>query len=255
MLEAPAARSLVVTLCTFNERANIQTLIPAIRQALPAADILVVDDNSPDGTADEARRLGAHDSHVKLLLRQEKAGLGAATLAGFQWAVDQGYDAVINMDADWSHPPAVLPKLAHLVNETDVAIASRYIAGGGIQGWSRLRHVMSRGVNWYSRLLLGLSIRDCSGAFRGYRVAKLRELNLRRFRSRGYAFQEEMLYRCASIGCRLEETPFVFQNRALGQSKINLKEVVRALWDIAMLGCERLRRGPHAGTNRARSQD
>ncbi len=235
-----------VTICTYNERENIQTLLPAIRQALPTADILVVDDNSPDGTATVVDEFSKNDPHIHLLLRQQKAGLGAATLAGFAWVMERDFDFLINMDADWSHPPSVLPQMLELMNEADVAIASRYIKGGGVQNWGPHRYVMSWGINAYSRLMLGIAARDCSGAYRCYRVSKLREIDFRHFRARGYAFQEEILYRCRRVGCRFRETPFVFADRTVGQSKINMKEVVRALRDIALLGIDRLRNVPVA---------
>lgn len=242
-LEPPAQR-LAVTVCTFNERENIARLIPLILEALPQADVLVVDDSSPDGTANVVRMLGQDDSRVKLLLRTEKSGLGAATLAGFQWAIDQGYDFVLNMDADFSHHPRHLPAVLRSMLSADVAIGSRYVPGGEIVGWSLKRHVMSQGINVYSRVLLGLRARDCSGAFRCYRIAKLREIDFTRFRSRGYAFQEEMLYRCARVGCRMIETPITFEDRIVGQSKINLREMLRAVRDLFLLGLDRLRDAP-----------
>jgi len=235
---------LLVTICTYNERENIATLVPEIRAQFPIADVLVIDDSSPDGTADAVRQMQVHDPHVLLLLRTEKAGLGAATLAGFQHGMQLGYDFLINMDADWSHPPALLPQLWGAMSDADVAIASRYVPGGAIEGWSWKRHFMSRGVNVYSHLLLGLKPRDCSGAYRCYRAAKLREIDFTRFRSRGYAFQEELLYRCIRVGCRVREVPYTFVDRAIGQSKINVKEIVRALWNIACLGMDRLRGVP-----------
>jgi dolichol-phosphate mannosyltransferase len=238
VLNATAPRTLI-TLCTYNERENIATLVPALRTLCPSADVLVVDDNSPDGTAEEVRTLAAADSHVHLLLRQQKAGLGAATVAGFQWGIERGYDVLVNLDADWSHPPDVIPRLLEALRDADVAIASRYVAGGGIQGWTWVRHFMSRGINWYTRLLLRLTPRDCSGAFRAYRADKLKQIDWGRIRSRGYAFQEEILYRCRAVGCRFVEVPFTFVDRQVGQSKINRTEVVRALWDIACLAVER----------------
>jgi dolichol-phosphate mannosyltransferase len=229
----------LVTICTYNERDNVATLVPEIRRVLPAADVLVIDDSSPDGTADVVRGLRATDPRVDLLLRTEKAGLGAATLHGFQEGIHRGYDVLINLDADWSHPPAVLPAMVAELAAADVVIASRYISGGGVQGWPWKRRFMSWGVNGYSRFFLGLTARDCSGAYRAYRVAKLREIDFARFRSMGYAFQEEMLFRCMRVGCRIRETPFVFVDRAVGQSKINVREIVRALSDIAWLGVGR----------------
>lgn len=241
--ESPTAR-LVVTVCTYNERENIARLIPLILEALPQADVLVVDDNSPDGTAEVVRKLGQGDSRVKLLLRTAKEGLGAATLAGFRWAIDHGYDFVLNMDADFSHHPRHLTAVFGGMNSADVCIGSRYVPGGGIVGWSPQRHLMSQGINVYSRVLLGLRTNDCSGAFRSYRIAKLREIDFVRFRSRGYAFQEEMLYRCARVGCRIVETPITFEDRIVGQSKINLREMLRALRDLFLLGLDRLRDTP-----------
>ncbi|MEK6261749.1 MAG: polyprenol monophosphomannose synthase [Planctomycetota bacterium] len=235
---------LVVTVCTYNERENIARLIPLILEALPQTDVLVVDDNSPDGTAEVARELGRGDSRVKLLLRTTKEGLGAATVAGFRWAIDHGYDFVLNMDADFSHHPRHLGAVFGGMNSADVTIGSRYVPGGDIIGWSLKRHMMSQGINVYSRVLLGLRSKDCSGAFRCYRIAKLREIDFARFRSRGYAFQEEMLYRCARVGCRIVETPITFEDRIVGQSKINLREMLRAVRDLFLLGLDRLRDTP-----------
>jgi dolichol-phosphate mannosyltransferase len=229
----------LITVCTYNERENVATLVPALRQHCPSAVVLVVDDNSPDGTADVVRQFGAKDPNVQLLLRMHKAGLGAATIAAFQHGIEHNYDVVVNLDADWSHPPDVVPRLLAALSEADVAIASRYTTGGRIEGWSWARHFMSRGINWYTRLLLRLTLRDCSGAFRAYRVEKLRQIDFSRIRSRGYAFQEEILFRCRAVGCRFVEVPYTFVDRLVGQSKINHKEMVRALWDIACLSVER----------------
>ncbi len=240
----PTVDRVVVTICTYNERENISRLIPLVLEALPQADVLVVDDNSPDGTAYVAREFGKTDPRVKLLLRRSKEGLGAATLAGFRWAIEHEYDSVINMDADFSHHPRHLRAVLDCLRFADVGIGSRYVVGGGIIGWSFKRHIMSRGINWYSRILLKLSSKDCSGAFRSYRISKLREIDFGRFRSRGYAFQEEMLYRCASVCCRITETPIIFEDRIVGESKINTKEMFRALKDIFLLGLDRIRDAP-----------
>lgn len=240
----PTHARLVVNICTYNERENISRLIPLVLEALPDADILVVDDNSPDGTADVVREFGARDRRVKLLLRTTKEGLGAATQAGFLWAIDREYDFVLNMDADFSHHPRHLAAVVDGMKMADVSIGSRYVPGGGIVGWPLQRHLMSRAINIYSRILLGLRSNDCSGAFRCYRIAKLREIDFSRFRSRGYAFQEEMLYRCAQVGCRIVETPITFDDRVTGQSKINVVEMLRALRDLFLLGLDRLRDTP-----------
>ena len=231
----------LVTVCTYNERENIARLVPEIRRHLALAHILVVDDNSPDGTADVVRELAASDSQVHLLLRQQKQGLGAATIAGFQWGIDEGYDFMINMDADFSHPPDVLPQMFAAMDHADVAIGSRYVPGGGVSNWGWTRRFMSWGVNVYSRTLLGLKPKDCSGAYRCYRVEKLKELDFAKIRAKGYAFQEEFLYRCSRVGCRFAEVPIHFENRTVGESKINSNEAVRALRDIALLAWDRLR--------------
>lgn len=231
----------LVTVCTYNERENIARLIPEIRRHLPVAHVMVIDDNSPDGTADVVRNFAANDQFVHLLLRMQKAGLGAATLAGFQQGINEGYDFLINMDADFSHPPEVLPQMLAAMDHADVAIGSRYVPGGGISNWGWLRQFMSWGVNVYTRTLLGLTVRDCSGAYRCYRVSKLKEMDFAKIRAKGYAFQEEFLYRCARVGCRFAEVPIVFENRTVGESKINSKEAAKALRDIALLACDRLR--------------
>jgi dolichol-phosphate mannosyltransferase len=235
----PEGRRVLVTLCTFNERGNLERLIPAIHAQLPLADVLVVDDNSPDGTGLLADELAARDPRVRVLHRPGKQGLGTATVAAFRHGSEQGYDLLINMDADFSHPPELLPALLAATERVDVAVGSRYVPGGGVEGWGPHRHFMSRGINGYARLVLGLSTRDNSGSFRAYRVAKLREIDLDRVRAKGYAVQEEILYRCRRVGCTFEEVPFVFRDRTVGESKISWKDAVGALWVLLTL---RLRR-------------
>jgi len=234
---------ILVMLCTYNERENISLLVPEIGRVLPQADILIIDDNSPDGTGRVADELAAADGRIRVLHRAGKEGLGSATLAGFRDAIARGYDFVLNMDADFSHDPRHLPALLECMQRADVAIGSRYVPGGGIDGWGFSRHFMSQGINWYARLLLGLSTRDNSGAFRCYRAAKLAQIELDRVRARGYAFQEEILYRCRRVGCRFEETPIVFRDRRYGVSKINWRESAVALWIIFRLGLENLAAG------------
>jgi dolichol-phosphate mannosyltransferase len=231
---------LLVTLCTYNERENVERLVPEIHQHLPQADVLVIDDNSPDGTGEVADRLAAADSRVRVLHRPGKLGLGTAIFTGFRHAIEHGYHHVINLDADFSHPPRFLPAIYEASNRVDVSIGSRYVAGGGVVGWGLKRHFMSRAINWYARLLLRLKTRDNSGSYRCYSVAKLRELDLEKIRSRGYAFQEEILYRCRCIGCTFEEVPILFEERRYGSSKINWRETVAALWVIARLGIDNI---------------
>jgi dolichol-phosphate mannosyltransferase len=236
----------LVTLCTYNERENLGLLVPEIRRTLPAADVLVIDDGSPDGTGGLADEMAAADPHLRVLHRAGKLGLGSAILAGLRQAIADNYDFAINMDADFSHDPCHLPALLKCMERTDVAIGSRYVRGGGVVGWGPLRHFMSQGINWYARLLLRLSTRDNSGAYRCYRCAKLAEIDFDRVRAQGYAFQEEILYRCRLVGCRFEETPIIFRDRRYGTSKINWRESVAALWIILRLGLEGTFGGPPA---------
>jgi dolichol-phosphate mannosyltransferase len=229
---------LLITLCTYNEKENLPLLIPEILAQLPSAEVLVVDDNSPDGTGKLADEIAAKDPRVHVRHRAGKQGLGTAILAGFRYAIEHDYDFVLNMDADFSHHPRHLPALAELTDRCDVAIGSRYVPGGKAVGWSLARHFMSRGINLYARWLLWLRTKDNSGSYRAYRVSKLKELNLDRIRAKGYAFQEEILFRCRRVGCKMEETPIVFEDRRFGLSKINYKETLAALWVIFRLSID-----------------
>ncbi|REJ72639.1 MAG: polyprenol monophosphomannose synthase [Planctomycetota bacterium] len=231
----PADRRLLVTLCTYNERGNIGRLIPEIHRHAPQADVLVIDDNSPDGTGELADELAAGDQRIHVLHRPGKQGLGTATVAGFRYGIEHDYDLLLNMDADFSHPPETIPALLETASRADVAVGSRYVAGGGVEGWGPHRHVMSWGINTYARLILGLKTKDNSGSFRCYRVDKLAEVDLDRIRARGYAIQEEILYRCRKVGCTFEEVPFVFKDRTVGESKISWKDAVGALWVLLTL--------------------
>jgi len=235
-------RSLLITLCTYNERENLERLIPEIFDAAADAHVLVIDDNSPDGTGQLADEWADRDPRVHVLHREGKQGLGTATLAGFRYAIDHDYEFLLNMDADFSHHPRYIPALRDGMQRADVAVGSRYVAGGGVEGWGFRRHFMSRGINCYARWLLWLKTKDNSGSFRCYRVAKLAELDLSRIRARGYAFQEEILYRCRRIGCTFEEVPILFEDRRYGESKINWREMIAALWVIFRLGLENLGR-------------
>jgi dolichol-phosphate mannosyltransferase len=229
------AERLLVTLCTYNERDNLAHLIPEIWRFVPEAEILVVDDNSPDGTGSLADEWVARDKRVHVVHRPDKLGLGTATLAALSYAVQHEYSLVLNLDADFSHHPRFIPSILAATESADVVIGSRYVVGGGAVGWGLRRHLMSRAINTYARMLLRLKTRDNSGAYRCYRVAKLRELQFNRFVARGYAIQEELLYRCRRIGCRFAEVPIVFEERRYGKSKINLAEAIAAGWIILRL--------------------
>ena len=235
-----ASPRLLITLCTYNERENIERLIPELHDVAPDADILVIDDNSPDGTGALADTLADADPRVDVLHRAGKQGLGTAILAGFREGISRGYQHLINLDADFSHHPRHIPAMRALMKTTDVAIGSRYVEGGGVIGWNWRRHVMSRGINLYARMMLGLPSRDNSGSFRCYTVSQLAELALDRFRARGYAFQEEILYRLRRLGSRFQETPIVFEDRRFGESKISWRESVAAVWILFRLAIARV---------------
>ncbi|QDU81686.1 Undecaprenyl-phosphate mannosyltransferase [Polystyrenella longa] len=235
-------RRILITLCTYNERENLEQLIPEIRMSLPEAHILVVDDKSPDGTGALVKEMQQDNPALFLIERSGKQGLGTATVAAFRWGIEKEFDYLINMDADFSHPPRYLPDLVKAMDDADVAIASRYVEGGEIEGWGLKRHLMSRGINCYARLLLRLKTKDNSGSYRCYRVSRLAELDFDKIVSRGYAFQEEILYRCNRIDCRFVEVPFLFEERRHGSSKINGMEAVTALGNLFRLGMENVLR-------------
>ncbi len=235
------ARETLVTVATYNEIENLPRLVDAIFEVAPAVDLLVIDDNSPDGTGRWCDERAAADPRVRCLHREGKLGLGTATMAGMRYAIEQGYRYVLNMDADFSHPPRYLPDLLAGMDPkdgpaVDVMIGSRYVAGGGVEGWPWRRKFMSGGVNLYARWLLGLKAKDCSGAFRCYRTEVLARLDFDRVRSRGYSFQEEILWHLKRAGARFGETPIVFVDRTAGRSKINTREAIAALWIIFALG-------------------
>jgi dolichol-phosphate mannosyltransferase len=231
-----------VSLATYNEAGNLEPLVEAIRQFAPESAILVVDDNSPDGTGRIADELASRLPDIHVIHRAGKLGLGTAMLEAIAFAVSGGYDHLLNLDADFSHPPRFIPALLAGMRDHDVMIGSRYVPGGGVEGGFNLkRKVMSTGINMYARLLLGLTSKDNSGAFRCYRVSKLAQIDLGKVRSRGYSFQEEILYWCKTVGCRIGETPILFENRRSGVSKINMKEAASALWILFRLGVTRAR--------------
>ena len=235
---------LVISLATFNEAGNLKPLAETIRQYAPESSILVIDDNSPDGTGRIADELRNTMPNFDVIHRPAKLGLGTATLAAVRYAIDHQFDYLLNLDADFSHPPRFIPELLKGMADHDVMIGSRYVPGGGVEGGFNLkRRLMSSGINGYARLLLGLTSKDNSGAFRCYRVSKLAELDLDLVRSRGYSFQEEILYWCKTVGCRIGETPILFENRRAGASKINGREAVSALWILLLLGAARVTGG------------
>lgn len=226
----------LITLATYNERDNLEALIEEIHQVLPTADVLVIDDASPDGTGELADQLAAQDPRVHVIHRAGKLGLGTATLAAMRYAMGQDYEYMINMDADFSHHPRYLPELVAGMSNQDLMIGSRYVPGGGCENWPLQRLLISRSVNLLVRFLMGIPARDCSGAFRCYRVSMLRQVDWDRVISRGYSFQQEVLYRCFMTGCRIGEIPIIFENRRAGVTKVNLTEMTRSFSLVVYLG-------------------
>ena len=231
----PRARTLI-TIATYNEIENLPPLVEAIFAVAPQVELLVIDDNSPDGTGRWCDEQATKDARIHCLHRPGKLGLGTATIAGMRYAIEHGYNLLLNMDADFSHHPRYIPALLAGMETADVTIGSRYVAGGGVKDWPLKRKLMSWGVNTYARLLLGLSPRDCSGAFRCFRVELLKKIDFDSIRSRGYSFQEEILWHLKRAGARFAETPILFADRERGQSKINSREALSALWIIFRLG-------------------
>jgi dolichol-phosphate mannosyltransferase len=235
--DSPATEPrILVSLATYNEAGNVAALISEIHKFVPGADVLVIDDNSPDGTWRIVEELGTADARIKLLRRPGKLGLGTALLAAMKYAIEHDYDYLQNMDADFSHPPRYLPGILAGTSKYDVMIGSRYVAGGGTENWPLPRRIMSQGVNLLVRFLFRMPVKDASGAYRCYRVSKLRETRLDRVRSRGYSFQQEVLFRCHKAGCKLGEYPIIFENRRAGASKVNRMEAVRSISMILFLG-------------------
>jgi len=232
---------LLVSLATYNEAGNLRSLVETIREFAPHASILVIDDNSPDGTGRIADELRAELPEIHVIHRSGKLGLGTAIIAGMNYAIEHGFDYFLNLDADFSHPPRFIPAILEGMERNDVMIGSRYVPGGGVEGEFNLkRKFMSTGINLYARAFLGLKTKDNSGSFRCYRVSKLAELNFDQVRSRGYSFMEEILFWCRQVGCRMDETPILFENRRAGVSKINKMEAIKALQIILELGVARV---------------
>jgi len=219
------ARTLVV-LATYDEAENIRPIVEAILGIkIPELDILVVDDNSPDGTGQIAADLAREHSEVKVVHRKGKLGLGSAQCGGMEIAMLQGYDYVVTMDADFSHNPKYLKDLLAKMDDCDLAIGSRYVPGGATENWGLVRRLMSWGANAFVRLLLGLEAHDCSSGFKCYRIETLRRIDLSQIVAKGYAFQEEMVYRFQLLGARIGEVPILFENRRLGKTKMSLREI------------------------------
>jgi dolichol-phosphate mannosyltransferase len=235
-------RRVLVALATYNEVDNLPSLVAAIRDHLPTADVLVVDDNSPDGTGRWCDEFAAANPWFSVMHRAGKLGLGSATWAAMQHAIERDYATIVTLDADWSHPPAVLPALVAATENADVAIGSRYCPGGSIEGWTWQRRVISRFMNSATRLSLRLPVRDASGACRAYRVEALRKLDFSALTASGYAYLEEILWHLAQRGARFAEVPIAFADRRSGASKVHAGEALGKARVLARLAWQRLTR-------------
>jgi dolichol-phosphate mannosyltransferase len=220
----------IVVLPTYNERENVVALLRAVRAAVPDADVLVVDDNSPDGTATLVEETAAEQDQIKLLRRAGKQGLGSAYRQGFALALDEGYDVVVSMDVDFSHDPAVLPELLRLIAAgADTVIGSRYVPGGATVDWPLHRRLLSRWGNRYTSFVLGLRVRDCTSGYRAYRAGALRAIDPASTTAEGYAFLTELVRRLVRQGANVVETPIVFTDRRYGVSKMSGRIVVESM--------------------------
>ena len=221
----------IVVLPTYNERENVVALLRAVRAAVPDADVLVVDDNSPDGTAALVEETAAEQDQIKLLRRAGKQGLGSAYRQGFAVALDEGYDVVVSMDVDFSHDPAVLPELLRLIRSgADAVVGSRYVPGGTTVDWPLHRRLLSRWGNRYTSFVLGLRVRDCTSGYRAYRAAALRAIDPASTTAEGYAFLTELIRRLVRQGTKVVETPIVFTDRRYGVSKMSGRIVVESMF-------------------------
>jgi dolichol-phosphate mannosyltransferase len=227
----------VVVIPTFNERENIAALLHAVRRAVPEADILVVDDNSPDGTAELAEATASEVGHVKLLRRPGKQGLGSAYREGFTVALDEGYDRIVSMDVDFSHDPEVIPELLALLDAgADAVIGSRYVPGGDTVDWPVHRRLLSRWGNRYTSFVLRLQVRDCTSGFRAYRSSALRAISPSTTTAEGYAFLTELVRRLVRGGFKVMESPIVFADRQRGTSKMSSRIIVESMLLVTRWG-------------------
>ncbi|MEU6082470.1 polyprenol monophosphomannose synthase [Streptomyces sp. NPDC047108] len=228
--------SVLVIIPTYNEAENIKPIVGRVRSAVPEAHILVADDNSPDGTGKVADELAAADDHVHVLHRKGKEGLGAAYLAGFRWGIGNGYGVLVEMDADGSHQPEELPRLLTALKGADLVLGSRWVPGGRVVNWPASRQFISRGGSTYSRLMLGLPLRDITGGYRAFRKETLERLGIDEVASQGYCFQVDMARRAVKAGFRVVEVPITFIERERGDSKMSRDIVVEALWRVTAWG-------------------
>lgn len=222
----------LVIIPTYNERENIEKIVPRVLASDPRLEVLVVDDNSPDGTGEVAARMAADIERVHVLRREDKAGLGAAYLAGFDWALERDYRLMFEMDADLSHDPQHLPEFLALAEEVDLVVGSRYMRGVTVVNWPMARLVLSWLANWYARVITGVPLHDLTSGFKCYRREVLEHLRLGEIHSNGYAFQIETVFRAWCAGYDVVEMPIVFVDRNVGMSKMSKRIVLEAIWMV-----------------------
>lgn len=225
----------LVIIPTYNELENMQALLPELMQLNEKFDVLVADDSSPDNTADFVSEFSKQNSRVHLLLRKQKNGLGQAYIAGFKWGLQNSYDAIIEMDADFSHRPEDLIKILQALETNDVVIGSRYVPGGQTVNWGLIRKMISRGGGIYSRMILGYPVQDWTGGFNGWRAQVLKDIGLDTIQSNGYSFQIELKYKAQKNGYKVKEVPIVFEDRRVGQSKMSFKIVIEAFYKVWLI--------------------
>jgi dolichol-phosphate mannosyltransferase len=240
----------LVVLPTYDEAATIEEVLRRVHRAWPEGRVLVVDDGSPDGTADLAEKVGEAIGGIDVMRRDQRRGLGDAYRAGFAWGIHEGADALVEMDSDLSHDPGALPSLIAALVDHDLVIGSRYVPGGSIPNWRLHRRILSRFGNVYSSVLLGVPVRDMTSGFRIYRAELLRLMDIETVRADGYGFQIEMTYRAAQVNARIAEVPISFVDREMGQSKMSGGIVVEALLLVTRWGLSRLVPRVRAGTAR-----
>jgi len=234
----PGVGRVLVVIPTYNEADNIKIIVDRVRGAVPQVDILIADDNSPDGTGRIADGLTAGDERVHVLHRPGKQGLGAAYVAGFGWAREHGYEAVVEMDADGSHAPEELPRLLDALSEADAVLGSRYVPGGTVVNWPTSRMLISRSGNLYVRMALGMPFRDATGGYRAYRMPVLDKMEIDSVSSQGYCFQVDLAWRAYRQGFRVTEVPITFADRERGASKMSQSIVREAFWRVTIWGTQ-----------------
>ncbi|SDR24638.1 dolichol-phosphate mannosyltransferase [Thermostaphylospora chromogena] len=236
MMERELGRVLVIV-PTYNERDNLPMIVERLRAAVPEAHLLIADDASPDGTGEIADALAADDERIHVMHRPGKQGLGAAYIAAFRWGIAEGFDVLVEIDADGSHRPEELPTLLAALNDgADLVIGSRWVPGGKVVNWPASRELLSRGANLYTRIMLGLPVRDATAGFRAYRVSTLEKIGLDDVQSQGYCFQVDLTLRTVRNGLRVKEVPITFVERTAGASKMSRAVFVEALWRVTAWG-------------------